>query len=241
VDLGDVPGHSQLSAGAIGYDINARGQISGLGNMTNSLHGWSVLWSPSTPNAATGSMVGLTNFTSYSGPINDFGQVAIENESNNFHLFLWTPTSPNATTGTLTDVGHLSGSDLNYPYDMNSTGSFVGYAHMLDSSLRALLWEPNVANGSSGTLYDLNTLLAPGDAANWTLLHAWSMNDRGQIVGDGYYDLDGPGPIERVFRGVLLTAVPEPATSALVIWAFVQFALTCNRKRRRWSNSSAKP
>jgi probable HAF family extracellular repeat protein len=239
VDLGDVPGHSQFSGGAIGYDINSQGQISGIGNLTNNLHGWSVLWSPTTPNAATGSMIALTTFTTYCGPINDMGQVVIENESNNFHLLLWTPTTPNATTGALTDIGHLSGSFGNYPYGINATGSIVGYANMQDNSFRAFLWEPDVANGNSGTLYDLNTLLSPADAFNWTLRYAWDMNDRGQIVGIASYDPDGPGPAAAVSRGVLLTAVPEPATSVLFISAFLQFALTRERRRRhRWFNSS---
>jgi probable HAF family extracellular repeat protein len=232
VDLGDVPGHSQLSGGAIGYDINSQGQISGIGNQTNNLHGWAVLWSPNTPNGATGSMIGLTNFTSYCGPINNMGQVVVENESNNFHLLLWTPTAPNATTGTLTDIGHFSGSFLNYPYAINSTGSIAGYAQMTDNTFRAFLWEPNVANGSSGTLYDLNTLLSPADAFNWTLQYAWDMNDRGQIVGNASYDPDGPGPAAAILHGVLLTPVPEPATSVLFICGFIPFALMCERRKR---------
>ena len=177
-------------------------------------------------------MIGLTNFTSYCGPINNMGQVVVENESNNFHLLLWTPTAPNATTGTLIDVGHLSGSFENYPYAINATGSIAGYAPMPGNTQRAFLWEPDVANGSSGTFYDLNTLLSPADAFNWTLRYAWDMNDRGQIVGIASYDPDGPGTVAPIVRGVLLTPVPEPAASVLFIWGFVQFALMCERRKR---------
>ena len=102
---------------------------------------------------------------------------------------------------------------------------------MQNNTRRAFLWEPNVANGSSGTLYDLNTLLSPVDAFNWTLQYAWDMNNLGQIVGLASYDPDGPGPDTAVVRGVLLTPVPEPATRILFILALTQFALAGSRRK----------
>lgn len=230
VDLGDLPGGSPFSLGSKGLDINSRGQIPGSGNI-NVVGGQEVLWSPTTPNASTGSMVALTSYETYRGAINDMGQVALMKYSNNF-VQLWTPAAPNAPTGTVTDVGHLSGSSQNYPYAINSAGSIVGYA-VTGGTARAFLWEPDIANGSSGTLYDLNTLLSPADAFNWTLGNAFDMNDRGQIVGIARYDPDGPGPSASTTRGFLLTPVPEPATSVLFICAFFQFALMCERRKRQ--------
>jgi uncharacterized membrane protein len=193
-----------------GLGINSFGQV--VGNADYLTGDWrAILWTPTTANGTSGSWVNVFDFLSEGRAINDRGQVA---GSNLQDLYLWTPTVPNGTTGTATNLGHLPGTEMK-PFSISSGGSIVGTTQ---SSQIAFLWEPSVPNGSSGTLWDLSSFLSPNDAANWQLSEARGINDRGQIVGYGQYDPDGPGGAAATTRMFLLTPVPEPASLMLLIW-----------------------
>jgi hypothetical protein len=99
-DLGHLPGSVSNSAA---YVINASGQVAGdsisdLGNQT-------FLWSPTSPNATTGSMVAVRTGHAESLGINDYGQVVGATLSVTPSAFHWRPSVPNGTSGTLVSGG----------------------------------------------------------------------------------------------------------------------------------------
>jgi len=185
-----------------------------------------MLWTPSTANGTSGSMVDLgvlSGATSQSlgQAINALGQVAgYSAGSSGSRAFLWTPAVPNGSTGVMLDLGDLPGGDATgIAWGINSAGWVVGDSSGSNNAFnsRAFLWTP--ATG----MIDLNTLLDqayPG----WTLGFARGINDAGQITGDAIYDPDGPGPISGYPRGFLLTltepiqypSIPEPGAMAIV-------------------------
>jgi probable HAF family extracellular repeat protein len=222
VNLGDLPG---VPENGTGWGINAYGQLLGNGNIVGSSTR-AFLWSPTTPNGTSGSMVELVNVDSFGGAINDAGQVALT-KNGVANLFLWNPTVPNGPTGTVSDLGKLPGATQTGPRSMNASGSIVGVS--IGAENRAFLWEPGVPNGNSGTLIDLNTLLSTTDAVHWKLSSANGINSLGQIVGYGLYDADGPGGAAAVTQGFLLTPIPEPSTIALTLLAFA--ALPTHRRK----------
>ncbi|MBS0587039.1 MAG: DUF3466 family protein [Proteobacteria bacterium] len=86
-----------------------------------------------------------------------------------------------------------------WAWDINNKGQIVG---TLGSTFgdRAFLYDNNL-------LTDLNTLLPLG--SNWSLIHARSINDAGQIAGEGF--LNGE------FHAFLLSPVPEPKIYAMLL------------------------
>jgi probable HAF family extracellular repeat protein len=80
--------------------------------------------------------------------------------------------------GSIVDLGSLHG-DEDEPstaWDINSHGQVVGSSG--DDRLRAFLWE-------NGKMVNLNKLIPPD--SGWTLLVASRINDKGQIIGRGYF------------------------------------------------------
>jgi probable HAF family extracellular repeat protein len=78
---------------------------------------------------------------------------------------------------TMTDLGTLGGSE-SVAHHVNEFGHVVGWSHTADGSQRAFLHR-------DGVMVDLDTLL-PAESG-WTLTVARSINDVGQIVGEGLY------------------------------------------------------
>jgi uncharacterized membrane protein len=115
------------------------------------------------------------------------------------------------------DLGDLAGSGgVSSARDINSYGIVVGISGSAGAE-RAFVWVPEIPNGTTGTMTDLNTLLDPISRAAWTLKSAEAINDFGQIVGSGLYDADGPGGSPAVERAFLPTPIPEPATISLAV------------------------
>jgi probable HAF family extracellular repeat protein len=80
--------------------------------------------------------------------------------------------------GTITDLGALGDGDAtSTPLDINASEQVVGCSTP-DDKLRAFLWE-------KGKMIDLNKEIGPH--SGWTLLVASRINDRGEILGRGYY------------------------------------------------------
>ena len=130
-----------------------------------------------------------------------------------------TPSSPRARGGPLVDLGVLPGGTSSLANAVNDLANVVGEVLYGPSSpgqpnSRAFLW------GASDGLFDLNTLISPGDQASWILTQATGINDSDQISGEGYLDgvLHGfvltPIPGQPIFAPAV-QGVPEPPTLIL--------------------------
>ncbi len=227
VDLGVLPTRSDYSTAS---GINSMGQV--VGNSSSyTAGGHAFLWTPTSPNGSMGSMIdlgalpgGIDDSTAFG--INSFGQVV----GNSFfpvvrpRAFLWSPASRNGTSGSMIDIGYLPGGDgSSTAYGINALGQVVG-----DSTVglhpgqqyqdhHAFIWTPTMPNATTGAMVDLNTVLDPISGAGWIIHSARGINDRGQIVGIGIYDPDGPFGTREVVRGVLLTPVVPEANSIMLL------------------------
>ena len=78
------------------------------------------------------------------------------------------------------DLGTLDGLDAGAALDINDLGQVVGYSRKSSPVVeRAFIWE-------DGELADLNDLVATN--SNWFLTEAFSINNRGCIVGEGLHN-----------------------------------------------------
>jgi probable HAF family extracellular repeat protein len=215
IDLGELPGGQNYSRG---NDINSHGQVVGRSSAVTQGNDHAFLWTPTAPNGTTGSMIDLGNLPggmdeSIAKAINSYGQVVgLSSYSSvaeqRHHAFLWTPITPNGTSGTMIDLGDLPGGlDLSWAEGIGENGEVLGSVGVEGGS-RAFMWMPATANGTAGTMINLNTRMEPQSGEGWTLLEAWDMNEYGQIVGVGHHS----GNV----RGFILTPIPEPTSWMLV-------------------------
>jgi probable HAF family extracellular repeat protein len=165
-DLGTLPGGKQSGANA----INSSGEIAGWGNIGSSGRALTGTVSGGLVDLGIVANCGATGFG-----INDPGEVVgwFNNSSNcgfTSHGFSWTQA------GGMLDLGVLDGGKFSFAYSVNPSGQIVGTGDSSSSSVVALMWTPD------GTLYDLNTLIAPGIAR--ILVAANAINSSGQIVVD---------------------------------------------------------
>ena len=157
------------------------------------------LWSPSSPNGISGTMIDLGSFDK-SGPgfssaaaINGHGSVTgwaenVDLSGGAAHAFVWAPSAPNATTGTMVDLGTLAinpyaGYSQSQGLAINSSGVVVGDSNPAGSTglIDATIWQPGA--GGTYTLNDLNNLIPSG--TGFTLTRADAINDAGLIVVEG--------------------------------------------------------
>jgi probable HAF family extracellular repeat protein len=232
VDLGDLGGNFSNAT-----SINKQGQVAGASFTTSAPHGF--LWSPTSPNGASGSMIDLGDLPdgddwSVANGINSYGQVAGQSETTpDDRAFLWNPDQPNGNAGSLTNLGNLPAGpfyDTSSAYGINSYGQVVGYSQV--DRPRAVVWNPDALHATTGAMFDLNVLLDPVSGGGWSLAEAHAINDAGQIVGYGFFDPDGSGPILSQSSAFLLTpkAVPEPPMAVLVTGILV-LLVACFRFR----------
>lgn len=194
-----------------GQAINAAGHIVGQGTTaTAELHAF--WW-----NGVTMLDIGTLDLgqNSLAQGVNDADEVVglstTDALGTSIHAFHWTSGAG------MTQLGELAPFDTR-AFDINNNGDAVGWSWIdVSGNVRAVLWE------DGGPVVDLNARIPGG--SGWLLNDARSINDAGQIVGNGR--LDG------VPRAFLLTPVPEATGCMLALSAIVATALKQAGGRRR--------
>ncbi len=177
-DLGTLKGGSSVALA-----INSNGRVVGYADYSNDTHGF-VWWRGSMLDMGT-----LGGKASESRGINDRGQVVggastVKEET---HACLW-------EKGRLHDLG-TPGKGLCYANAVNNRGQIVGEWMPEGKGVQeshALVWVRQ-------RLYDLNSLIPKG--SGWVLNSAKSINDSGEIVGNG------------VFRGKFCAFILTPVST----------------------------
>ncbi len=111
-DLGTLGGTESFGSG-----LNASGQVAGASYTTGGAAYHTFLWTPTTPNGASGTMTDLATLggtDSFGNGLNASGQVAGESSTTGDaadHAFLWKPTTPGGASGTMHDLGTLGGTN----------------------------------------------------------------------------------------------------------------------------------
>jgi probable HAF family extracellular repeat protein len=186
-DLGTFPGANPNRSRAFG--INDAGYVTG-DSWNDQGVSHAFLWTPTTPNATTGS---LQDLGTLGGPhstafaINNSGQIAgaAHVASGAIHAALWTPS------GSIVDLGTLAGG-YTQAEGINATGQVTGWS-VVGGASHAFLWKPNVENGTTGTMVDLNTseMVDPNtsDAEVFEVVESQGrkINATGQVVGTFTY------------------------------------------------------
>jgi probable HAF family extracellular repeat protein len=155
------------------FFLNNQGQAVGYMNLLGDIgeQGHPFLWEK-------GALTDLGTFGGNVGKavrVNEVGQVigsATYPGDQIFRAFLW-------QNGAKSDLGTVGNDGCSQANDINARGQVVGFSFACDGSVvRATLWK------KGGPMLDLNTLIGPNPAIY--LYEATSINDRGEIGGDGF-------------------------------------------------------
>ena len=180
--------------------INNSGQITGVLHVGTADRAF--LWTPATPNGASGTYVDLggvptTSDANSAWAVNAYGQVSGHSATalgppgaRSLRGFVFRPDVPNGPAGTLIDLGQLpGGSDETSVLGLNDYGQVVG-GSTTSAGFHAFLWTPTTRNGAAGAMVDLGDL--PGSIES-AVAHA--INASGQVVGYGtvFDRVDGVG------------------------------------------------
>jgi probable HAF family extracellular repeat protein len=241
VNLGTLGGIESF-----GSSINDHGQVTGSSNTgTATVNGpqHAFLY---TPGAGMVDLGALGGYFSAGVAINNAGQVTgswraadptevfdpeggASTDGIQVNAFVYTSGAGMVDIGTLRD-GDATG------FGIDSAGNVVGDVFYQEAGARPY---PNFAiafyySPETGML-DLQSQLVAADRANWTLNGARAINDRGQIVAFGYPTTDFDSA---AVRALLLTPVPEPQQTALLLiglgaLVFLTFRWRSNSPLRR--------
>ena len=163
-DLGTLGGRTSVANA-----ISDTGIIVGAAE-DSELHNRAFAWQRS---SGMKELTTLGGSISYATAIDPFGTNIVGaalNTLTQFRAVLWV----NGTNEIL-DLGTVGGSS-SFAYGVNGT-DVVGWSYDVLGRQRAFIW-------TAGVMWDLNTLV--GDPA-WTLLSAYGINPKGEIVGEGIY------------------------------------------------------
>lgn len=183
-DIGNLPN-------SFGFAINESGHVAGAAYNAGYSNSQAFFF-----DGQTGHLLGdLSGGESFALDLNDADHVVGYSSltDGREHGFLY-------RSGTMDDLGTLGGG-YSYALAINNSDEVVGgsFTDPQNATYHAFLWR-------AGTMVDLNDLLDTS-GAGWELIEARSINDRGQIVGEGQFN-GGP-------RGFLLT-LNTPVTGLVI-------------------------
>jgi probable HAF family extracellular repeat protein len=129
--------------------------------------------------------------------INDLGEIvgAATFPTQPYDAYLW-------RKGYATDVGHLDGDCASEAWALNRQSQVVG-----DSFVCAAIFQHHAFLWENGSLVDLNSLIPLGSSLE--LVFATSINDRGEIAGNGVPPGVSPGDVFNLGHAFLLVPCDE--------------------------------
>jgi probable HAF family extracellular repeat protein len=224
--------HDLLTLGgseSFGGAINASGQVAGFSNTSGDAVYHAYLWTPTTPNGTSGTMLDLTTLgglNSYSYNVGAGGQVVGASEvhinSGDTHAFLYKSGSGMVDLNTLIDP--LLGWELTDAAGINDAGQITGQG-LIAGKYHAYLLTPNPVAGDFNNDGSINA----ADYVAWRkgLGITYTQNDYntwrthfGQSAGSG----------AALSSAITLSgAVPEPTSALLILMAVLAM---CSRPGR---------
>lgn len=139
--------------------------------------------------------------------INTAGQIAGYSTYNGAPYYYAQHAFLTSAGGPMQDLGTLGG-NYSYAFGINTAGQIVGQATTTaDAANDGFLY-------TGGTMYDLNSLIAPG--SGWSVNTAWAINDSGQIaatvqmLSDGSYHPARLDPAD-VAVTILINLLSDPS------------------------------
>lgn len=201
-DLGALYGGNSSA-----YDINDRGVVVGATDRVPGGWGGHAFIYEHGVMTDIGTLAGDVDSTATA--VNAGGAVAgVSSRTGGTQAFLY-------AGGSMVNLGALTGSVHSYASGINDAGQVVGWSFQ-PGGRSAFLYQ-------DGSLTDLNTLIDP--AAGWRVQQAFDINESGDIAAKACKL--GVG-----CEIVVLSAVPEPETYAMLLAGFGVLGYTARRKRR---------
>ncbi len=203
VDIGTLPVYP--TGNSYGAAINAGGQVAGGANV-NSTTSHAFVWTPTSPNGITGSMVDLGVISdsgsspfaqsSFAYGLNDSGEVVGQADAgnNSSHAFV-------DSADVMYDLGTLNGTTGNsQALGINAYGEVYGLSDVTTTIgpsagnlvSHAFLWVPSSANGTAGSMLDLGTLSTRYDFGSTPT----ALSGSAEVVGQA--SVDGINPASQV-------------------------------------------
>lgn len=155
--------------------INSSGQVALSG-------GSSRLWTPTSPNAPTGTFTSLPEIAPYRSwtaiAINDSGQIT--GNGGDGQSVVWDPNQPNTLNIITPPLLPDNASMVFSVRAINNLGQIAGYTRVAEAQ-HATLWSPTIPGIATYTAYDLGATIVPGHNSV-----GYAINNAGQIAGYNY-------------------------------------------------------